>query len=136
MISKKHDRKSPGSFKDLAIYIADAKENGEKLDDLWIVNSTAGEDIRELDLAIMEIQLHQDTNTRVTTDKSYHLIVSFREGEKPDTEALKDIDKEFAKALGFEEHPRIVATHANTENFHMHIAYIRLPISRLHSLKR
>ena len=42
MISKKHNRKSPGLFRDLARYIADARENGEKLDDLWIVNAGAG----------------------------------------------------------------------------------------------
>ena len=126
MISKKHNRKSPGLFRDLARYIADARENGEKLDDLWIVNAGAGEDVKELDIAIMEIESQQAMNPRVQTDKSYHLIVSFREGEKPDTEALKDIDKEFAKALGFEEHPRVVGTHSNTDNFHMHIAYSRV----------
>ncbi len=126
MIARRHDRKSPGPFRDLARYIADAREKGEKLDDLWMVNSGAGENVKELDMAIMEIEAQQAMNSRVETDKSYHLVVSFREGEKPDPEALKDIDKEFAKALGFEEHPRIVATHANTENFHMHIAYSRI----------
>jgi hypothetical protein len=125
MISKRVERTEPGSFTDLAQYLVAAKEDGEKLDDLWIVNSVAGETINDLNMAIFEIEAQQGLNTKVKADKQYHLVVSFRD-EKPSPEDLRDIERHFAKALGFEEHPRVVATHTNTDNYHMHVAYSRI----------
>ncbi len=73
----------------------------------------------------MEIEATQNLNTRAKGDKTYHLVVSFRD-EKPSPEALKDIEEQYAKALGFEDHQRVVATHQNTDNFHMHVAYNKI----------
>lgn len=125
MISKRIPRDKPGPFKDLAKYVAAAKEKGEKLDDFWIVNAHAGEGLDDLDMAISEVEAQQALNTRVKEDKQYHMIVSFRD-EKPTAEELRDIELEFAKALGFEDHPRVVGTHTDTGNFHMHVAYSRI----------
>lgn len=125
MISKKIPRDKPGSFTDLALYLAAPKEEGGKLDHLWIVNSTAGETIDNLNMTIFEVEAQQALNTRIKEDKQYHLMVSFRD-ERPSLEALRDIERQFAKALGFEEHPRVVATHTNTDNYHMHVAYSRI----------
>ncbi|WP_020592832.1 TraI/MobA(P) family conjugative relaxase [Kiloniella laminariae] len=125
MISKRVERRSQDNFGRLAEYLAAAKEKGEKLDDLWIVGSDAGTTIEDLDLAIMDIEATQALNTRAKTDKTYHLIVSFR-NDKPSAEALRDIEENFAKALGFEEHQRVAATHINTDNFHMHVAYNKI----------
>ena len=125
MIAKKIDRKEPGSFKDLALYLVAAKEDGEKLDDMWIVNSDAGETINDLENTIRSVEAQQGNAAMVKSDKQYHLVVSFRD-EKPSSVALRDIERHFAKALGFEEHPRVVATHTNTDNFHMHVAYSRV----------
>jgi hypothetical protein len=126
MISRRHDKKAPGPFRALAEYIAAAKEKGEKLDDLWIVNSNGGNGLEGLDLAIREVDAQQTLNTRVKKNKSYHLVVSFREDEKPSPVALRDIERHFAEALGFADHPRVVGTHSNTNNFHMHIGYSRI----------
>lgn len=87
-----------------------------------MVNFHAGKGLEDLELAILEAETVQDLNTRVQKDKSYHLIVSFRD-ERPSKEALHDIEQHFAKALGFEQHQRIVAIHHDTENYHLHIAY-------------
>lgn len=125
MIATKKPKKEPGAFRDLAEYIAAAKEDGEKLEQLWIVNAKGGETLDDLEMAILEVDATQALNTRVKINKSYHLVVSFRD-EQPSPEALRDIDREFAKALGFEEHPRVVGTHVNTDNFHMHIGYSRI----------
>jgi len=125
MISKKIPRDKPGPFSDLAKYCAAAKEKGEKLDAFWIVNASAGETIDDLELAIIEVEAQQALNTRVKEDKQYHLVVSFKD-EKPSPEALRDIERHFAEALGFSEHPRVVATHTDTDNYHMHIAYSRI----------
>jgi len=77
MISRRHGKKEPGPFRALAKYIAAAKEKGEKLDDLWIVNANAGNGLEDLDLAIREVDAQQALNTRVKKNKSYHLVVSF-----------------------------------------------------------
>jgi len=125
LIATKKPKKEPTPYRDLAEYIAEAKDPGEKLEELWIVNTHAGETLDDLEMAILEVDATQALNTRVKSNKHYHLIVSFRD-EHPSPEALRDIDREFAKALGFEEHPRVVGTHVNTDNFHMHIGYSRI----------
>lgn len=123
MIAKKTSLKKCSSAKALAKYIASAKEKGEKLDQFWLSNCKAGDGIDDLDTAIAEIRATQALNSRSKSDPNYHLVVSFAEGEKPDIDVLKDIEQEFAKALGLEDHQRVVGTHINTENFHMHIQF-------------
>lgn len=125
MISRKIPRLQPGSFKDLALYLKAPTEQGEKLDELWIINSPYGETIDALDNTIRDVEAQQGLCVMVNTDKQYHLMVSFRD-EKPSLEALRDIELHFAEALGFTEHPRVAATHTNTDNFHMHVAYSRI----------
>ncbi|WNZ54078.1 relaxase/mobilization nuclease domain-containing protein (plasmid) [Microbulbifer sp. MKSA007] len=127
MIAHKIARKSgKNSFKALARYVAAAKEENEKLGDLWIENCSFASSLEDLDHAIVEIENTQAHNTRVKGDRSYHLVISFAEGEVPELDVLKDIEKAFAKELGFEEHERIIATHTNTDNFHMHVAVNRV----------
>lgn len=123
MIAKKTAIKRARGASALAKYIAAAKEKGEKLDAFWMTNCNAGEGLEDLDVGIKEIEATQSLNSRSKADPNYHLIVSFAEGEKPDLETLKAIETEFAKALGFEEHQRVVGTHINTDNFHMHIMF-------------
>ncbi len=42
--------------------------------------------------AVKEILLTQARNTRSRSDKSYHLVVSFPEGEKPTRTQIEDIE--------------------------------------------
>lgn len=121
MIAKKTGPKRARGATALATYIAAAKEKGEKLENFWLSNCKAGKDLDDLDLALAEIRATQGRNQRSKSDPNYHLVVSFAEGEKPGIDVLKDIESEFAKALGVEDHQRVVGTHTNTENFHMHI---------------
>ncbi|NQY82679.1 MAG: relaxase/mobilization nuclease domain-containing protein [Alphaproteobacteria bacterium] len=72
---------------------------------------------------MMEIEATQEQNTRSRGAKTYHLIISFQQGESLPQEELEKIEREFAAAMGFEEHQCIVAAHHNTENFHVHVAY-------------
>ena len=120
------DPKISDSFKGLAQYIADAREEGEKLDGFWMVNCNAGESLDDLDLAILEIEATQALNQRVTGNKTYHLMVSFREGEQPSLEQCKAMEAEFAKALGFQDHQRVCGIHQNTDHRHFHIAYNKI----------
>ncbi|OEU68076.1 MAG: hypothetical protein BA863_12865 [Desulfovibrio sp. S3730MH75] len=106
----------------LANYIADAKNKGEKTLYSWNDGCWAGDNYQ---LAVQEVLDTQDLNQRTRKEKTYHLIVSFR----PEDEALltpgkcKQMEKEFAKVLGFEDHQRHCGVHKNTNNIHMHIAY-------------
>ncbi len=63
-------------------------------------------------------------NTR-TKRETYHMVVSFHpeDFKKLCLEDFKTIEKEFAAALGFEEHQRLCGIHINTDNPHMHVAY-------------
>ena len=120
------DSRIKDNYKALAQYIAAAKEDGEKLEHLWAVNCNGGEGMDDLDLIIKEVEATQTLNTRAGANKSYHLMVSFRAGEHPDHEAIEQMEREFAKALGFEDHQCVCGIHRNTENTHMHIAYNRI----------
>ncbi len=137
MIAKRINRETCGNYGRLAEYIAAAKDPGEKLDQLWIVNAAAGDSPADLEMAILEIEATQGLNTRVKGDKSYHLVVSFRD-EQPTPEALKDIEREYAAALGFADHQRVAATHQNTDNYHMHIAFNKIhpTTARIHTPHR
>ena len=74
---------------------------------------------------IAEAQDVQALNTRVTTNKTYHLVVSFRHEDesKLTPEILQDIERRFAEALGLSEHQRHCAVHTDTQNTHLQVAY-------------
>ena len=110
------------NYRRLANYIADATNKGEKTLFSWCAGCWAGDDYG---LAIQEVLDTQDLNLRSKKEKTYHLIVSFRPEDEAvlDQNKFKQIELEFAKALGFEEHQRHCGVHKNTNNIHMHIAY-------------
>nr|WP_281262067.1 TraI/MobA(P) family conjugative relaxase [Azospirillum thermophilum] len=73
-----------------------------------------------------EILATQERNKRAKGDKTYHLIVSFPEGEVPTREQLADIEDTLCAGIGYAEHQRISAAHTNTKHFHIHIAINRV----------
>ncbi|MCF8502114.1 MAG: relaxase/mobilization nuclease domain-containing protein, partial [Rhodospirillum sp.] len=121
-LAKKPD--VPDNFTRLGEYIAAAKEKGEKLDKLWIVNCDAGEGLEDLPTALAEVEAVRKMRPDIE-NKTYHLSISFWPGERErlTEQDLKDIEAAFAKALGFEDHQRVAGTHINTDNFHIHVAY-------------
>ena len=126
MIGKKiKDPEIKTRYRKIAEYIAAAKGAGEKLHALWVENCDTGAD--DLDLAIREIEATQSLSNRTRKHKTYHLVISFRnEDEIPDLQTLKEIERAYAKALGFEAHQRVVGTHINTQNFHIHVGYNKI----------
>ena len=123
MISRRISRKVENDdYRRLARYIRAADHEDEKSLMSWCAGCWAGDDY---ELAIREVADTQALNTRTTREKTYHLIVSFRPEDeaKLTQETLKEIELEFAKALGFEEHQRHCGVHKNTNNLHMHVAY-------------
>ncbi len=66
MIAKRVKRTGNTSYRNLVEYIAAARDPGEKLDDLWIVNSNGGEKLADLSHAIRDIEATQALNTRTS----------------------------------------------------------------------
>ncbi len=101
-----------------AEYVVDLKGAGEKV--LWSRLSNCEAELPVL--AIAEIEATQAQNTRSKADKTYHLVISFREGERPSQEQLEGIEDAFCQSLGYGEHQRISAVHQDTDNIHLHVA--------------
>lgn len=72
--------------------------------------------------AMKEIQAVQKKNTRSKNEKTYHLIISFREGEQPDKNTLEQIENRIVERIDFGEHQRVSALHTDTNNWHLHVA--------------
>ena len=121
MIHQVIKQRTPRPFGELARYIA-ATEKNEKLGSFWAVNCRAGDSIDRLDHIINEVEATQALNIRATSDKSHHLVLSFKD-ERPPESDVAEIEKKFAHALGLGEHQRVIATHINTAYFHAHIGY-------------
>lgn len=102
----------------LASYVVDRVGDGERVVAARVSNC-ADDDI---EMAIAEIELVQSQNSRSRSGTSYHLVVSFREGERPTAEQLRDIEDHLVASIGFSDHQRISAVHDDTDNLHMHIA--------------
>ncbi len=128
--------KNTSSIKRLSKYIADPgkqkeiqpkTQNGiqglasymDKPEAIVRISNCCFDDMPE---AIKEIQATQKKNTRSQNEKTYHLVISFREGERPDQETLAAIEDRITARIGFGEHQRISALHTDTNNWHLHVA--------------
>ena len=122
MIATRKDSK-PGNdnYRRLAQYIADTKNEGEKV----LMHWSAGSSFDDYQAGICEVEAIQEQSTRTKQTKTYHLVVSFRpeDEDKLSAEAFIDIEKAFAQALGYENHVRHCGVHKNTDNLHLHMAY-------------
>ena len=108
----------PASWERLGAYILDENGQGEKV--AWARVSNCQSD--DPGWAVKEILAVQMQNTRSKSDKSYHLVVSFPEGERPTREQIEDVEDRLVASLGFDSHHRISAVHQNTDNWHLHVA--------------
>jgi len=115
------------SFSRLVDYITDNQSKEHRLGEVSIINCISD----ELDIAVEEVRATQALNTRAKSDKTFHLLVSFRPDEKPSTEVLKAIEAKLCEGLGFGEHQRISAVHTDTDNLHIHIAINKIHPERL-----
>jgi Relaxase/Mobilisation nuclease domain len=72
--------------------------------------------------AVREIAATQWLNTRAKSPRTYHLIISLRDGANPDAQTLRMIEERFCNALGYAEHQRVSVVHHDTDNVHIHVA--------------
>lgn len=117
-VQQEHQGADPASWTRLNAYILDAAHGGEKVAWARVTNCQTDDP----GWAVKEILATQAHNRRSRTDKSYHLVVSFPEGERPTRGQIEDIEDSLCAALGFAEHQRVSAVHQNTDNWHVHIA--------------
>ena len=128
MIAKHVPMRSLGKsdFAGLANYITDAQSKDHRLGQVLLTNCAAA----TLPAAIEEVLATQHINTRAKSDKTYHLIVSFRAGEQPNDDTLKAIEERISAGLGYSEHQRVSAVHNDTDNLHVHIAINKIHPTR------
>ena len=101
----------------LVKYLKDEK-NSSRVQDVTITGCYSP----DADGAALEMMCVQAENRQAKSDKPYHLVISFREGERPRRDTIAAIEKRFCEKLGYGEHQRISVLHGDTENLHLHIA--------------
>jgi hypothetical protein len=133
MIAKRVHRARGGSFKRLAGYIAKAEAvkwqrtadyildtlgKGARATGVHITNCQA----EELEEMLAEITATQKRNRRARGERTYHLVISFPEDERPEPDQLHDIEDELCAAIGLGSHQRLSAVQTDTAHLHIHVA--------------
>ena len=128
MIAKHIAMKSAkrSSFAGLASYITTTQSKTERIGEVRTTN-LANDDVAE---AVLRVQTTQARNSTANGDRTYHLILSFRPGETPSAETLREVEAQVCAGLGFGEHERISAVHTDTDNIHVHIAINKIHPTR------
>jgi hypothetical protein len=119
--------RSASSIRRLVQYLRDDQGKEGRVVDLRFSNVACEDDP---DFCLAEMARTQETNQRSKADKTYHLVVSFREGEMPAPDVLRAIEAAFAEGLGYGEHQRVCIVHGDTDNPHFHLA-----INKVHPVK-
>src|SRR5271169_1190658 len=105
-------------FGKLVAYLLDPQGKKTRVGEVTITNCVSP----DTTWAVREIAATQRLNARAKSDRTYHLLVSLRAGENPDTKTLRVIEERFCEALGYAEHQRISVVHHDTDNVHIHVA--------------
>jgi hypothetical protein len=129
MIAKHVPMKSvkKSDFASLVNYLADDQEKKERV----VYSSVTNCESIDLPAAVIEVTAIQGMNTRAESDKTYHLILSFRAGERPNDSVLETLESRVCEELGYGEHQRVSVAHDDTDNFHLHIAINKIHPTRL-----
>jgi hypothetical protein len=114
------------NFAELVLYMTDGQGKEERIGDVSVTNCQSD----RVDAAILEVINTQGKNTRATTDKTFHLLVSFPPGEEPDGAVLKAIERTLCDGIGFGSHQRVSALHTDTDSQHLHIAINKIHPTR------
>jgi len=81
--------------------------------------------------AVREIAATQWLNTRAKSPRTYHLIISLRDGANPEAQTLRMIEERFCQELGYAEHQRVSVVHHDTDNVHIHVAINKIHLRTL-----
>ncbi len=119
-------RSGTSSMRRLVEYITSEQGKAHRIGEIIISNCQ----YESPELAMWEMLITQARNHRATSDKTYHLLLSFRPGENPTPDTLRKVESAICRKLGFEEHQRIAVVHRDTDSVHLHIA-----INKIHPRK-
>jgi hypothetical protein len=114
------------SFASLVSYLTGKQDKHERTGQVRATNCEGD----GLEVATLEVLNTQALNTRSLADKTYHLIISFRDGEEPEKDTLAAIEDCICEGLGFTGHQRVSVVHHDTDNVHMHLAINKIHPSR------
>lgn len=121
MIIKKINKRAgiTDNFGSLVDYLTDTQNKSNRVSEIRITNCNTN----NLDFAKLDVLATQQMNKRSKKDKTYHLLISFDEKDRPlSKRELQAIEDKVCKDLGFEKHQRISVFHNDTNNPHIHIA--------------
>jgi len=114
------------NFAGLVNYIVDPQNKTERIGLIRAVNCYSDRP----DCVVAEVLNTQQMNQRAISDKTYHLVVSFRDDELSEA-TLQQIEDQLCDGLGFGEHQRLSVVHHDTDHLHMHIAINKIHPERL-----
>lgn len=121
-ISMNSSKKS--NIRRLINYLTDTQGVSARVQEIRIT----GCESESADWAALEMQAVQKMNHRAKGDRTYHLVLSFR--EEPSKDVIRQIEDIVCNKLGYEEHQRVSVVHGDTDNLHLHIA-----INKIHPQK-
>ena len=114
------------SFARLVQYITGTQEKHERVGTIRVTNCQS-----EVPAwAALEAEAVQANNTRTRMDKTYHLLISFREGDAPSEDTMRAVEDRICETLGYGEHQRVSAVHYDTDHMHIHLA-----INKIHPIR-
>jgi hypothetical protein len=127
MIAKRlRQSKNVAGIVHLVRYITSTQGKNHRVGEVFITNCISDTPM----MAVREMIAKQLLNTRSADGKTYHLLVSFQQGEQPTAVQLRKIESELCAKLGFAQHQRVAAVHYDTGHVHMHVA-----INKIHPKK-
>ena len=101
MIAKRvPSKKNTGSFKGLSNYITRQADDKEP-----VPYKTTNTNFDSYSSAIKEIEATQERNTRSQKNKTYHMVVSFPRGERPNYKILLEIEEKLCTNIGLKASP-------------------------------
>ena len=110
----------------LVDYLTNTQGRQERVGEITLTNCQSDRH----DAAALELLNTQSLNTRAQSDKTYHLIISFRPGELPSAATLRAIEDRVCHRLGFGAHQRVSVLHHDTNNVHLHLAINKIHPTR------
>lgn len=113
-------------FAGLVKYITDEQGKTERLGNVKVTNCQAD----TMQAVIGEVLATQHQNTRAASDKTFHLLLGFPPGEKPEADILMAIEERICVGLGYGNHQRVSAVHYDTDHLHVHIAINKIHPTR------
>lgn len=136
MIAKRINRaKGTSDFGRLVNYLLDVRQNPElpyQTAEAYVHQGDSGEKVAWFCMEhcdsdtpaflVAEVKATQALNTRSKSDKTYHLVVSFPEGEQPSRDVIQDIEQTLCEGVGLGNHQRLLVVHQDTAHLHLHIA--------------